>query len=149
MAENYFFSTKRLGFRLLKREDSKFILSLESDPEVTEFVSGVLNKTEVSAMVERFLKAYQEKGLPHFLIFELSSGECVGRGGLSQNEFGEIEVGYGFHKQYWGKGYATETLAVLLSWAEKHINTNHLIAVTAINHLASQRVMEKCGMKYY
>lgn len=149
MAEKYVLLTNRLGFKLLEQEDIDFILDLESDPDVTEFVGGVLNKEEVLSMVEIFVKNSQEKELPHFLIFELSSGRCMGRCGFSQNDSDEIEVGYGFHKEYWGKGFATETLVVLLSWAEKHIATNNIIAVTAINHLASQRVMEKCGMQYY
>jgi [ribosomal protein S5]-alanine N-acetyltransferase len=91
---------------------------------------------------------YQKNGLPHFLIFELNSGKFVGRCGFRPNDSGEVEVGYGFHKEYWEQGFATETLEALFSFARKNISVDHIIAFTSINHLASQRVMEKCGMQY-
>lgn len=64
-------------------------------------------------------------------------------------ENNEVEVGYLLHKNYWGKGYATEALNALLNWAKKNIKRQYIIAFAPTHHVASQRVMEKCGMTLY
>lgn len=148
MKNDYIFKTRRLGFRFLRKDDVGYIEDLEGDSDVTHFVGGVLNKGEVATMVDQFLARYQKTGLPHFLIFELNSGKFVGRCGFRPTDSGEVEVGYGFHKKFWGQGFATETLEALFSFARRNISVDHIIAFTSVNHLASQRVMEKCGMQY-
>jgi [ribosomal protein S5]-alanine N-acetyltransferase len=82
-------------------------------------------------------------------MFELDSGEFVGRCGFGPIETGEIEVGYLLHKKFWGKGLASEVLTTLLEWAKQNINADYIIAFAPIEHLASQRVMQKCGMEHY
>jgi ribosomal-protein-alanine N-acetyltransferase len=49
-------------------------------------------------------------------------------------------------KQYWGKGYASRILEILLEWAVKNIKKDKIIAFTPLNHLASEKVMQKAGM---
>lgn len=73
----------------------------------------------------------------------------LGRCGFALLEDGEIEIGYSLHKNYWGRGYATEALNALLNWAKKNINKQYILAFAPISHIASQRVMEKCGMILY
>ena len=57
-----------------------------------------------------------------------------------------IEVGYAFHPDYWGKGYATEALSAVIP----HIFSagfDEVIAGAFECNPASLRVMEKSGMK--
>ena len=37
-------------------------------------------------------------------------------------------------------------LKVLLSWAKDHIHKERIFAIAAINHVASERIMQKAGM---
>ena len=63
------------------------------------------------------------------------------------------EVGYLFHKDTWGKGYATEALAAFmpLLWnhmgqdAPKDARYDYATAFTDPENKGSQRVLEKCG----
>lgn len=50
--------------------------------------------------------------------------------------------------EYRGKGYATEMLKTLLSWAKNHIQTDRILAIAATTHPASERVMQKAGMTF-
>jgi ribosomal-protein-alanine N-acetyltransferase len=93
--------------------------------------------------------SYQENGLPCFIIFELETNEFVGRSGFGPIENDEIEIGYLLHKKFWGKGYASEIVTTLLEWATKHIDTEFIVAYAPEKHVASQRVMQKCGMQPY
>lgn len=69
--------------------------------------------------------------------------------GFGPIDTGEIEVGYLLHKVFWGKGYASEALMFLLEWAKENIQAEYIIAFAPVEHLASARVMQKCGMKHY
>jgi ribosomal-protein-alanine N-acetyltransferase len=82
-------------------------------------------------------------------MLERESGEFVGRSGFGLTETDEVEVGYLLHKKFWGKGYATEILTELLQWAKQNINADYIIALTPLEHIASQRVIQKCGLEHY
>jgi RimJ/RimL family protein N-acetyltransferase len=40
-------------------------------------------------------------------------------------------------------------LKTLLSWAQENLDVPQIIGYAPIDHKASQRVMEKCGMTYF
>lgn len=142
--------TSRLGLRFLEKEDIAYLHPLESDPEVKEFFpDGARDRAKTEAMINRFITAYTEKGLPCFLLFDLDSGEFIGRAGFGPTEAGETEVGYVLHKKFWGKGFASEAVTALLEYAKKYIDTDYIIAYADTGNIGSTRVMEKCGMTYY
>jgi len=142
--------TKRLGLRPFQQSDIDYLAELNSDPDVRQFFpDGTQNREQTEARMNDFIFYYKEKGLPCFVMFELESGEFVGRCGFGPVETGEIEVGYLLHKKFWGKGLASEVLTVLLEWAKQNINADYIIAFAPIEHVASQRVMQKCGMEHY
>lgn len=146
----YLLKTKRLGLTLLKESDITFLISLEADPDVKRyFPSGPRDAQATQEMIARFMNNYTEKGLPNFMLFELESGEFVGRIGFGIAEHGETEVGYVLHKKFWGKGYASEALSCVLEWAKTHIPIDEIIAYATEDNEGSLKVMEKCGMRYY
>lgn len=142
--------TRRLKLRLLKEEDIDHLVELNSDLEVRRFFpEGTQNREQTEVRMKELISFYKDHGLPCFAIFSLETGEFVGRCGFGPVETGEIEVGYLLHRKFWGQGIATEVLSALLSWAQKNINANYIIAFAPVNHIASQRVMQKCGMEHY
>jgi RimJ/RimL family protein N-acetyltransferase len=54
---------------------------------------------------------------------------------------GKLEVTYWIGREFWGRGIATQALAVLLS----AVKTRPLYARAAKDNIASLRVLEKCG----
>lgn len=59
--------------------------------------------------------------------------------------YGEREVGYWIGKEYWGKGIATQALAIFLTLDQ----TRPLYAHVAQHNSGSRRVLEKCGFTIY
>lgn len=56
------------------------------------------------------------------------------------------EIGYMFHPDYWGRGYATEALAAFVKvYFEKLPDAESVLAKTDVSNKASQRVLEKVG----
>lgn len=54
---------------------------------------------------------------------------------------GEREVGYWIGKEYWGKGIATQALALFLDF----VKARPLYAHITKHNIGSRRVLEKCG----
>jgi ribosomal-protein-alanine N-acetyltransferase len=63
------------------------------------------------------------------------------------NAVGQVEIGYGVEARERGRGYATEAVMRLLNWAFQQPGVETVIAETAADNLASQRVLEKAGLK--
>lgn len=56
-----------------------------------------------------------------------------------------VEIGYGIQPEYAGKGYATEAVQAMTQWAFGQEDIVFVVAETAPDNKASQRVLEKCG----
>ncbi|MCL1127550.1 GNAT family N-acetyltransferase [Shewanella surugensis] len=146
---NISISSERLTFRLLHKNDIKYMFLLSSDPDVMQFFpSGVLNLKETQDRLDSFLRGYDEHNLPVFLLFDQKTGGFVGRAGFSLINNIEVEVGYVLQKKYWKQGFATEALEALLLWSKDNVDFNKIIAMAPTDHVASHGVMKKCGMIY-
>jgi RimJ/RimL family protein N-acetyltransferase len=60
----------------------------------------------------------------------------------------EIEIGWRFKKEYWGKGYATEASKVILDHALNMEASKKVVADILPENIASIRVAEKIGLRY-
>ena len=61
------------------------------------------------------------------------------------NADGEIEIGYGTYDIFAGKGFMTEAVGGMISWAKKQPEIHAIIADTEKQNTASFRVLEKNG----
>ena len=55
-------------------------------------------------------------------------------------------MGYHFHRDYWGHGYATEASRGCMDYAFKRLNVAKVISLILSENLASRRVAERNGM---
>ncbi|MBC8571322.1 GNAT family N-acetyltransferase [Zongyangia hominis] len=62
---------------------------------------------------------------------------------------GSVELGYGLEESYWGQGYMTEAARALCDWALSQPGVRRVTAETERGNLASQRVLQNCGMQLY
>ena len=60
----------------------------------------------------------------------------------------EVSVGYDIAPSYWGLGYATEALSTAVEHLLSVPGVLLVCADTAVDHLASRRVMEKAGLRW-
>jgi ribosomal-protein-alanine N-acetyltransferase len=58
-----------------------------------------------------------------------------------------LELGYSIEQKLWGLGYATEMAAAMVAHAFTDNNIEEVRALTSIPNIASQRVLEKAGLK--
>jgi len=57
------------------------------------------------------------------------------------------EIGYWLAEDYWGRGIITEAIERIIEFGFKTFDINRIFARTFSTNLASQRVLEKAGMK--
>lgn len=122
------------------------------DPEAMRFISGgtPLPLETIRSIAQRSLAMWDEHGYGPWAAIEKETGRWVGRIGLNlladwpgPNKW---EVGYELAPEFWGRGLATEGAreAIRFGWARTPLP--RIIGATAARHLASRRVMEKCGL---
>lgn len=77
-----------------------------------------------------------------------SNGQSVGDIGFKgPPHAGRVEIGYGIHGEYEGRGLTTEAVKALCGWAITQDMVYFVDAETEPENFASQRVLEKSGFK--
>jgi RimJ/RimL family protein N-acetyltransferase len=59
----------------------------------------------------------------------------------------ELEVGYLFLPEYWGRGLAFEALEALLGWVSESCTDKEIIAVTQTANERSMHLLDRLGFK--
>jgi ribosomal-protein-alanine N-acetyltransferase len=93
--------------------------------------------------------AYPEKYL-WYTDWELalkSTNTSVGGMGFAgyPNDNGEAEIGYMIDGNHHNKGFATEALQTMITWAFTHQFVKVIIVHTYADNLPSRRLLDKCG----
>ncbi|SHN44336.1 GNAT family N-acetyltransferase [Cryptosporangium aurantiacum] len=156
-----FLETERLILRHFTDDDLELIVDVNSDPEVTWFITGGKPtpleevRDEVLPRWKSFYEQYE--GFGYFAAIEKSTGEFLGwlifrpndkpvRADGSVRE--GIELGYRLRRSAWGKGYATEGSRALIRKGFTELGVDRVFAEALAVHGASRRVMEKAGLRY-
>ena len=149
--ENNELETDRLYMRRFRTNDLDVFSQILGQDEVGQWLprGRGYTKDEVEKVLDNVAKHWQEKGYGIWAVIEKESGKIIGHCGLNyvkQND--EVEVLYGFGKEYWGLGYATEAAKAALSFGFEKIGLDRIVAFAKIDNIASRRVIEKIGLKY-
>ncbi len=144
------FSTKRLIFAQIEKEDEDVFKRVYSDPEAATYVGDgtPISEEDCKLWIKVTQRNYETRGYGMLKILEQSTGEVVGCCGVVHPGNQEApEIKYCFIKEHWGKGFATEAVTALIS----HFKTEHGVAdfVATVHpaNIASQRVLAKSLFK--
>lgn len=148
-----FLETKRLIIKLTSPLDFEEIFELRTDPDVQKYTTqGPQTREDVQRFIDTVIPYQEKHGHGMGSVFEKSSGCFIGQAGIFHighyDRQPEIEIGYRFHKKYWGKGYATEVTKALVSWGFKNLNVEVIVAFVESENIPSRRVLEKCGFNH-
>src|ERR1019366_7275768 len=92
-----------------------------------------------------------EAGICKWAVEAPGVAPFVGAVGLSRVKFEAsftpaVEVAWRLHRNYWGRGYATEAARAAIEDGFTRIGLFEVVALTVLGNTASQRVMERLGM---
>lgn len=138
--------TERLLLRVPRREDFDAYAEMVGDEETAKFIGGHVPR---AAAWRRFLAmpgAWLLQGYAMFSVIEKSSGRCIGQLGPWQPEgWPGTEIGWAFHKDAQGKGYATEAGQAALEWAFTVLAWDEVIHSIHPDNRASQALAIRLG----
>ena len=143
--------TERLCLRQLRPEEARDLLRGRADPELPWAAGYPIQGTLIA--VEAFVRAV-DGGAPlgPYGVYQLvrtADRTVVGDIGFHgpPSAQGAVTVGYGLATSARGRGYATEALRALVGWALDRPEVVRVDADTTHANVASQRVMERAGMR--
>jgi RimJ/RimL family protein N-acetyltransferase len=88
-------------------------------------------------------------GMGCFWGIRARDDQFMGTTGLSLfPEHKKAELHYWLGKDYWGKGYGTETAKRIIAYAFQNFKIERLEVNHMTRNLRSQRVIEKCGFAF-
>ena len=99
--------------------------------------------------IEYQVEYQRSRGFSLWAVEERGTGSLLGDCGLQPLEHlgPEIEVGYDLHPRAWGRGLATEAARAVMGYAFGALGLERVVAVVKPDNLASQRVLEKAGLR--
>jgi RimJ/RimL family protein N-acetyltransferase len=144
--------TERLILRPFTLDDAEAWLPLISLPEIIRY-TGDVPATSVDEAREslrtRPLRDYEVHGYGRMAVIEKASGRLVGFSGLKYvAELRDVDIGYRFLPDCWGKGYATESARPLMEQGWKQLGLKRIVGTVHPGNPASGRVLEKLGLSY-
>ena len=140
---------KKVNLRRLDEGDLEREFHWLNDAEVTRLTQGDYALPVTRAQVrELFSEAIQGRRL--FFAVETKDGILIGDAALhpidEKNRIGELLITIG-EKEYWNKGYGTDTILLLLKLAFQEINLQKVeLKVFEYNERAI-KVYERCGFQ--
>jgi len=139
--------TERLVLRRPRQADAPAIFErYASDPLVTHYLAWPRHTSlEDTRVFVNFSDAeWRGWGCGPYLVYTAEDLRLVGSSGLSFESSELASTGYVFARDAWGRGYASEVLRAMTDLA-RSLGVRWLYGLCHVEHLASARVMEKCG----
>ena len=133
----------KITLRKLKPEDKKLFTKWWRDPELIKMTSGILDLITDDEVEKYFSMMLFSAKNYHFIV--CLGKRSIGHISLAQrdNEWYETQIVIG-EKEYWGKGFATEAMLLLLKKAEQ-LNIKEIFLEVRPDNNPAIRVYEKCG----
>lgn len=144
--------TKRLTLRRLTLDDAPFVLKLVNEPSWLKYIGdkGVRDLDSARRYLQEGpLEMYGRHGFGLYAVDLKDGGTPIGLCGLIKRPtLNDVDIGFAFLPDYWGKGYAQEAAAATLAHGRDTFQLERIVAITSPGNEASIRLLEKLGFKY-
>ena len=143
--------TLRLEFRPFDHGDFDDLYRLDSDPRVMKYIANgkPAPREAVAQRLERFIRyptLYPDLGV--WRAARRDTGAYIGWFALNYSgRSTDIEVGYRLLPGAWGRGFATEGAKAIVDYGFDDLGLHRIIGVTHPGNKASQRVLQKSGLR--
>ncbi len=144
--------TKRCVIREFAMEDLDALFELYANGEMSRYTEDLFPYEEEKEYQQAYINnMYRYYGYGMWLVILKENGKVIGRAGLEHREYleeVELELGYLIHKDYQGKGYATEVCQGILEYARENSGFTRINTLIEEGNIASIRLAEKLGFAY-
>ncbi len=143
--------TPRLYLREFTIEDAQLLIDLNSNPNVIRYTGDgpVKDLDEAKRILNDIIFPQYKNKMGRWAVHLKSNDEFIGWCGLKFiADDNEIDLGYRFFENHWGKGYASESAKAVLDYGVNTLKLKNIIARAAKDNPASIAVIQKLGFVY-
>ena len=139
--------TERLLLRVQQAGDFERYAEMLAHPSSLH-IGGPLLRHEAWRRFLQMPGAWMVQGFAMFSVVEKSSGRWMGQAGpWCPDGWPGTEIGYSFHMDARGKGYATEACAAAMDYAFDTLGWDEVIHSISPENTASQTVAQRLGSR--
>lgn len=143
--------TERLSLRLFEATDLNAAFILFNDADVQKYLSATNKRTreQLEVLMNNSINYWRTRGFGMLCVADKTTNEMFGYCGFQYfDKTPDIEIVFGYLKEYWGKGIATEAARACLKFGFEKLSFEKVFAATVPENTASRSVLEKINMKY-
>lgn len=134
--------TKRLVIRSFSGNDTEDLYEYLSKEDVVQYEPyAPYSRQEAAAEAARRAED------PRFYAVALKTGKVIGNLYLEKGDYDTWELGYVFNSDYWGRGYAFESVSALLTRATEEWGARRIVAMCNPRNEASWKLLERLGFR--
>ena len=146
------FETERLLLIPTSEEDAAFMYELLNSPTWIRFIGdrNVRSVEEAATYIRNRITTQLERlGFANYTVIRKTDREKLGVCGLYDREGLEgIDIGFAFLPQHEKQGYAFEAALEVKRAGIEEFGISQMKAITAKDNVASQKLLEKLGLRY-
>ena len=138
--------TTRCELTALQPDDLEYVVRLYTDADVRRFLGGPVGEEEIRSEFPMLIEP--DTATQHWAIRLKDDNAFVGIVSLGAHHDGtDTEVSYQLLPEWWGQGYAKETVQAVVNYALGNLGLLRVIAETQTANVASCRLLESLGMR--
>lgn len=136
----------RLIIRSFRLDDIPDYHRIVSDPRVTRFLrnSSPHSYEEAEQYVQKTIEEERRTGIARYAVERKDEGKLIGFCGFADIDE-QIDFGWRYESACWGRGYGTEAALAVLNYGVSVLRLKRIVAGTAVENVASLRIIEKLG----
>lgn len=140
------FETDRCVIRYLRKADFADVKKLYVNADIRKYLGGVRQDDSIELVFDEMLHSSDDSF--YWTVREKHTDALIGMVSLDPHHDGVyLEVSYQLLPNWWGAGYATEVVQVIINFALDDLKLPKVIAETQTANRSSCRLLEKLGMK--
>ncbi len=140
--------TERTIMRKLTKDDAIDFYTLNLDEQVLKFTGDKPFK-DLQSTIDFLTNydQYEKYGVGRLAVIDKTSLKFIGWCGLKYSENKkEYDIGFRFFRNYWNKGFATETAKKCIDFGFSILKIEKIVGRAMKENIGSIKVLEKTGM---
>ena len=139
---------KRVQLRAPRNEDAVDLFALFSDPAVMRYWSRPPMTTlgEAQGLIGEMLDAFEQRTLINWMVADRDDA-VIGTCTLFRIDprHRHAEIGYALRSDHWGRGIASEAVALVLDWAFRRLDLQRVEADIDPRNDGSRQLLARLG----
>ena len=143
--------SERLLFSKFHLDDAQAFFELNADDLVLQYTGDdpFPSVEDCKKFISEY-DHYDRNGFGRWSVITKIDNQIIGWCGLRHHDDGDyVDLGFRFLRNEWNKGYATEAARACAKFAFEELDIGELVGRVARKNIASIKVLEKIGMKYW